>query len=846
MFKIKRFMTFFGAAMLLILTSCEFGSLEKREASGSVVVDLSSVKDRLTSSSRTAYKDLLSSDFDTFADLKLEGDFETSQTINLNETEIVQIDNIPVGSKITASIEIYINIDLQDEGRSFKETKWHGTSEVYEITDGPNVIIIPLTRGGNEEIIDEPEEEENKITIYVKYDETKPASFWNDTSNKSNENSENDGKSLNTAFNYIQSAVDWIAQNGDGNEDYEIMLTGYDDTHAFEQDVYYDENHSSTASLIFGEREADVDNLKNKAKSITLTSDDYTKTAMNVNHSMYNILIRTSVRLIFKNIKITTTSHSRILFTKKNSDCNVFLKTNTFFSDITDPEVMSWQGSSAIIVEGGSVTMQDNSKIENFYANDGGAAYIDYGHLIMEDNSRIENCKAETDGGAIYVNSDALHQYFQIKDNATIYKCSAGYDVGAISQTGGTVYIEGGSIIKCKAERYGGAFNVVSDNKTVDFYLRGGTIKDNEAANQGSALDIAKAVGSSRTPSFYLSDDACIDLSNDIYSSGVQLQLESRLTTSNEKAALVKFGNYTDGTKVLSGSEEDIHNSYSKFFVSTSDANNDYYLNSNGVLNKFSNFLESSDSVNIGDIVFADNKRVSADQFPNLSKRLRDSIAGVVFFVGGTDEDAPLKNQKLIAGTTIYKDYYEDNVSNSHIFDNTDIPSFPGYESNYNLESKIKIEDIQSADFSGVLTGNTGIDNVFDMELESIDDLINGACFPLYGAVICHGENFTDTSYKVNTDPQTENWYIPTIAEYYFFAKALEDETFKDIYLKLSNMDLERNYISETVVHNENIDPPVDPNRYNFIINFTSKEISCGSTSLSLQYTAIPVHIYEP
>lgn len=596
MFKIKRFMTFFGAAMLLILTSCEFGSLEKREASGSVVVDLSSVKDRITSSSRTAYKDLLSSDFETFADLKLEGDFETSQTINLNETEIVQIDNIPVGSKITASIEIYINIDLQDEGRSFKETKWHGTSDQYEIKDGPNEIVIPLSRGGNEEIIDEPEEEDKRITIYVRYDENKQGNILNEAENSSNEDPANDGKTKETGFYYIQSAINWIAENGNRNSDYKILLTGYNETHAFNQIIYSTSSHDGTATAIFGKTEAEADNLRTKSNSITLTGERSDCFAINTTNTDC-ILIRTPVPIYLENIRISTTNHSRIIFTNYGISSEVYLTGETVFSDITDPEVMDWAGSSAVQMEGGTVTMQDYSIIENFYSSNGGAAHIKYGEFIMEGNSRINECKASTDGGAIYLEPNGS-PLFTLKENATIYKCASRYDGGAIAQVKGTVTIEGGNIIDCEAEgdtSHGGAIYIKGASNHPKTYLKGGTIKGNKA-KIGSAFYLEQNDG---TASLILSDNACVDSSNDIYTYRIPIQLKTALTTENETAAIISYPQgITPGTDTIlvlysddfgSGEPDSIVRSHSKFIInekniSTNEIINTYAVDENGTI----------------------------------------------------------------------------------------------------------------------------------------------------------------------------------------------------------------------------------------------------------------------
>ena len=570
MFKIKRFMTFFGAAMLLILTSCEFGSLEKREASGSVVVDLSSVKDRITSSSRTAYKDLLSSDFETFADLKLEGDFETSQTINLNETEIVQIDNIPVGSKITASIEIYINIDLQDEGRSFKETMWHGTSEVYEIKDGPNEIVIPLSRGGAE--IDEPED--TKIKIWVTYDEHKQytslstltANYFAYGGTRPEEEEGRDGKTKDTAFHYIISAIKWIADNGNSNEDYKIVLTGYGIQDAFNQGVSIG------------------DEVKGHAKSITITSSDPEHVAIRATTYPVFLMVHPSnsnpgpVPVIFENIQIAPGStggsdtSTLILSTDNDSKCDVTLGKNTVFLREDGNTI---KGGAIAVGYGSTVTMEENAKIYNFEAQSGAAfSVLRNSHITMNGRSNIDFCKTSWYGGAIFCSEQG--ELVEMNDNSSITNCS--------SESGGAVYLKSGSftmysgtISGCNATNYGGAIYSSTESKDTYCYLYGGTISGNKAGYNGGAVYIkAKDEAMDKTARLKMRGDICVDpgsdYKNDIFNAGPTLELDDELTTENPVAALLTRSSLTAEYTIITASNTDIiERSYSKIKVRCED-----------------------------------------------------------------------------------------------------------------------------------------------------------------------------------------------------------------------------------------------------------------------------------
>ena len=282
MFNSKKIIILFGAALIALLASCNFNTIQKK--SGNVVFDFSSISGKVPAASRNIVDDLLADNHDCFVDLTLEGDFKYNQTINLRETQIIQVQDIPVGSKVKAIIEVYLitKIEAQDEAETEaeetqkKEILFNGESQVYQIVVGPNIIEVPLAKYGTDSEGEEGENGggagsgsgggqqepvDNRIKIYVSNlaQKTGDSDAW-----KTDEDENHDGQTLNTAFDYIQSAIQWIADNGNRSSDYNIVLTDFDDG-PFNQTIDF-----SDTSIYHN------DSLKNKASSITISSTDNT------------------------------------------------------------------------------------------------------------------------------------------------------------------------------------------------------------------------------------------------------------------------------------------------------------------------------------------------------------------------------------------------------------------------------------------------------------------------------------------------------------------------------------------------------------------------------------------
>lgn len=877
----KKLFIILGAVMLTFFTSCDNNLFKKN---GEITLDFSSLYNKGNTNSRNAIDDIIEGGKDCFVDLALEGTFTFSDTFNLKEQTSYTISDIPIGAQVKANVEVY-TFENPDDPKT-KEVIYSGQSRNYVITAGTTQIVVHLNKPKTNIEIDDPnggngggnngqggnggggnqQQEDPKITIWVTYDENHQNNFWNDAENKSNEDPTKDGKTKDTGFYYIQSAVNWIAANGNRSENYEIMLAGTDETHIFDQAVYSNPSHSNTATVIFGETEGDADNLNYHAKKITLTSENRAYPAINASHSPC-ILFRSSgnVPVYFENIKISTNNRAEIIRTTYGISSDIYLGNGTVFSDNSESES---SGSYAISINYGTITMQGNSKIEKFYGNYGGAVSIDYGEFIMEGNSRIENCRAYSEGGAIFITRTTSRHGFTMRENATIYKCTANQDGGAISMYYGFTTIESGSILECKANSQGGAIYIYSTDRNVSCEIQGGTIKDNEAPS-GAAVYLQQGKNSQYI-SFIMSDNACIDLNNDICSYYTPIKLNSTLTTSKEKAALITCASQAAGESVITtgynGSQQDIQNSYTKFYARRSNSDDDYYIDENGDLRKFDTENDfATDAVQIGDIVFADNKRVHADQLLKLSKRLRDSIAGIVFYNGGE-----MGERNLIAGTKTYRAEMDTTVHNTTssgenftMFNSTcSISNFPegrrsgAYQDGRDY-SYVLIDEAELV--CSTYAGNSALGSTHLEIVKGIMQTIGNnstSAYALYQKVFAHGKNFEENSnYTLKTadDKVSDNWYIPNIAELKFLYDAIKDSSFSNVYTTICGpLNNYYDYYSETTV-NITLSPDLYRTSrnnstfyypYYYTLRFDQGKILCAPSNEELN--AIPVHVYTP
>ena len=841
MFKSK-FLPVFTFLFIAVLASCNFSA----NKSGSIFLDFTSLKGS-PSASRNLIDTYLEEEKDVYVDLTIDGLLDETVTLNIMEQPYYEQDEIPVGTKIQVTVEAYI-ITNDDDPENSKYILYKGSSNKKTIGGGPNTIKILM--------------KELTKKIYVRYDEgfQNESSFIENALEKETYGIEddngnlvtikNDGKTPSTGFVYIQSAIDWIAEYGNSNNDYEIILTGYGEEACFNQ------------SIFFGDPVTKDDNLSGKVKeSITISSLNPYITA--ISQDSTSIIIATNTNIIFTNIKLQANSSGTALL-ELGREGNFNLQPKVTLAYGTSLEGLNNDISALYLYNAELFTMKGNSSINGF--NDG-AISIMYGSCKMEDSSSITDCHA-TSGGAIYMTN--LHNSFSLSNNALISECSAtstSEGGGAIYMRGGTVYINGGSITSCSASNGGAIYSNLVSNST-SIYLAGGEIKDN-IAEQGSAI-YSYNQNSGQITDLHFSENAYVDPSNDIYlNSSINITLDSELTTEAETAALITLNSASEDSTIINCANSDtsiLENCFSKFCVNpTVDPQTDWYINENGVLKEVDyilkdneyddegNIIQEADPVQVGDLVFADNTRVRPEKYPYLTYQMRTSLAGIVFYAG--TEDDLLGEVNLIVGTKTYNNYFTTQTSITNngdtSFDLTQVENFPTYEIPATNNTVIIQKEtsstlpISEATFAnGLSTGNTSLtDDIIDRILNGYS--MNGNYYPLYQDIINYGELFSDSLYSTNLEENfTNNWYIPTIPEYTLFAQFLNN--YSDLYKKLCG-EIRTTYISATSVKGQGSYPQADTNNnvYHYAIDTEKQIIKCVSTSGYYYYNSIPIHTYS-
>lgn len=774
MFKLKKNLFILPALFLSIFlsffTSCDQLHLEDM-SKGSVVFNFNSdffskIDKNQVSHSRAAFEDYFS--YGHYIDVSLEGDFNYSATINLSSQTYISIDDIPVGARITATLTLYKWPDIND--KNSKTILFTGQSEKTTIKAGSNVIKINIA--------------ENQYRIYVKLDASKNDSNFLTRDACSEDLSTHNG-TKSSPFEYIQSAIYYLADNGESDKDYEIYLTGYTEDQAFNQTTTFAEWSESS----------ETDILQNKVNSIYLTSETPEIPAIVSTHA-YTFSIATTVPIHFKNIKVKSTysesanpSNNGNIINAQSASANIFLDYNS---------VLEWENSGedsytpaqlggAICLGHSSyqiysnLTMSSNSKIKGFKSHYyGGAIYIYKGSVTMTDNSQIINCSAKSgEGGAIYIESGNV----TLNKNASIESCSSSTYGGAVylksnTSSDASLNMEGNSSISnCSSTYSGGAIYI----KAGSFDMSGGIITGNTAGSTGNGIYVI--VGNSQIS---LSEDAYLSLNDDIFV-GANNEYDSPFITISENlnyspAACLSLlhSTTTENTHILTESDY-LSSNYNKIVVNPSSALGSttetyWYIKSDGYIGKFENITEAVDKPNVGDIILSDGRRVLSEYADMVPYSLKKRVAGVIFYAG--NETDLLGNTTLMVGKEWYHDYFDLNHNYSSSLDQTTKLS------NYHAPDSVGDNtgdspgQLSNIEFSQVNCGY----NYLTSAIIS-DNTDDNPKSPLIKKILEYGKNFDETSsYYLDTTSPSNNWYIPTIAELWCLNEALKLESFKKSY----------------------------------------------------------------
>lgn len=832
------------SAFIFIFTSCGDLHLENLDTA-SIVFDFNSpafkkALNERESSSRAALSDYI--DENTYAEITISGrEYYDSKTIQLKNTSKITFSDVEIGAIIQAKLVIYKKMTDSDE----KDILLTGDSDWTTIKMGANLIKINLDK-----------------TNYVIYISCNPVK--NELSGyKSKEDLDEMESGLGTEdqpFNYIQSAIYWIAENGQNNRNYEIRLTGYDEENTFNQAVkLYDYKEDYTCTDI----------LTGHAAKIYFTSEDYSLPAINYSNGNNNFDFYTNVPVYFKNIYIknssdgtsTTNRNGLVITTDYSYTSNIHLGQNTI---LEGSDSLGAQHGGAVYLGTGSFTMESNSCIKNFNitygsASEGGAVYINSGTFTMTDNSVIDNCSPNTNGGAVYIAQGT----FNMEESSCINNCKTVRNAGC----GGAVYINGNgyftmtgnsSITNCSSIYNGGAVFI---NTNGNFFMSGGRIEGNTSETSGNGVFVAAI-----NTKFTLSGDCYFSKDDDIYlSNNSQAEYPKIELSGNLKSDTVVFisllDNYASlGQPVLKGDDELIKKNHSKFYINPfkpyaplgqTSTTVEPYLKESGSIGDASTIICDTDApVELGDVILADGNRVkpltnSEDtnknniEILNLNYNYKNSVAGVIFYAGN-DTDL-LGNTNLMVGKQWYHDYFDQNSSPTNFDTTTQISGIEVINDDLQVDLHAK-SIFSTSEFTNPSSGATYLSNQSNL----IKGILQGTNtnYPLLQKVLKYGEQFGESSqYYYNTENTSKNWYIPTIAEYYILYKAFENENFVKSFNSLCTLIPSSCFVSTTRYGTANygyLQP--QKHAYVYTCNFTTDTL--GIDVASNQNYALPIHTY--
>ena len=140
----------------------------------------------------------------------------------------------------------------------------------------------------------------------------------------------------------------------------------------------------------------------------------------------------------------------------------------------------------AVYVDGGSFTMESDSKITGSSADYGGGVYIDSGTFTMSDTATIQDNTATTHGGGVHIFSGGTF---------TMNGGTIGGTAQNTAEYGGGVYVDGGT-----------------------FTLSGGTISGNSSSRNGGGVYVDGTFSVSGTPS--ITNNTVSNNANNVYLPG--------------------------------------------------------------------------------------------------------------------------------------------------------------------------------------------------------------------------------------------------------------------------------------------------------------------------------------
>ena len=783
----------------------------------------------------------------TYVEVSLEGDKELTQTVPLEEDVFIEFEGIPVGARIRAVLTLFSQEDIEDP--TTREDICSGESAWTVITAGENILEITL--------------KDLTYRIYVTYINDQNAQsggiLTNSLQNELLYEGIHDGKSKASGYVFIQSAIDWIAANGKSNIDYEIILTGYNEANAFNQQV------------AFGASDSYDDTLSGHAKSITVSSENKNIPAIHNTNSCVFSVQTSMVPIYFKNIMVESSANvsnrnGGIINAPVNKAMYVTMCEGTSF---VGSGILAQYGG-AVYLDGGTFTMQDDASISGFASRyEGGAVCINRGSFTMKDNALISDCSVTSSGGggAVAVGAGTgtqVNARFTMEGNACIEDCVATAKGGAVLVTKyGTFTMKSGTIKDCTINgasyNYGHCIYVESqDTNAGDITLSGGSIIYTNTTTSHDAIFV-----NSGACNFEMSGNVYIQAPNVIklgYANSNSLEPRQKLAyiqvtdkLTQPLTALIDI--YAANESVMAQPVVEVSGVSNASEVYSHFMGYDAYYFDEGFARQVDYKLDATETVSVGDIVFAnDNSRARASSAQKLTYMDRQKVVGLIFYKG--TEAGIFGTTPMLVGTQIYSYSLENaNSSTPEQFDynygsvsGTVITNFPQSGSYPDTSASLSFED---AVFSSPKTGATYLPQLSSIvtQLISYSSFVSSK-YPLLEKVLKYGNSFTGTAYYPdqtgNSDDSwaanANNWYVPTIAEYKPLYTALQNADFKNALETFCGSLSGKTFMSVTQCSAALFTGNTTWHYYHYVANLTTGNISCLTANTSC--SALPIHTY--
>lgn len=258
--------------------------------------------------------------------------------------------------------------------------------------------------------------------------------------------------------------------------------------------------------------------------------------------------LRIQEGVCIKNCTSSTTRVKGAAVSSTDSESSIIMTGGTISSNT------SRSVAGGIYVENGTLSIS-GGLLEKNEGTQGGAVYNNNGTVTISGGTLSENEASGQNYGGGAVAGNGVYSETKISGNAVFTQNRAERGGAVWVRNYGTLEIAGGSLTGNHALRGGAAYI----EGGAEAYITGGNIADNVS-------DMSVGNGIYNDSLLYMSGDARIDISNDVYlTEGNCITVDSRLSCPGN-AATITPESYTEGVQVLDG--KDMIANYAKFGLS--------------------------------------------------------------------------------------------------------------------------------------------------------------------------------------------------------------------------------------------------------------------------------------